>query len=104
MTDESLGEPINRLAVFNDLMLEMYYEEECLEHTYDAFLAEAGNTEWGKPNIDLIERPWRWQTCTEFGWYQTTNQVLSEEIGDIILLTVSLDRAHLWITFAFGVL
>ena len=20
-------------------------------------------------------RPWLWQTCTEFGWYQTTNQV-----------------------------
>ena len=73
MTDESLGDPLTRLAVFNDMMLEMY-EEECLEHTYAAFLADTGNTQWGDPTV-FTWRPWLWQTCTEFGWYQTTNQV-----------------------------
>ena len=59
--------------MFNDMMLEMN-AEECLDHTYDAFLADTGNTEWGDPTL-FTWRPWLWQTCTEFGWYQTTNQV-----------------------------
>ena len=88
MTDEGLGDPVDRfddeydldddddvvrLSVFNDMMLEMN-AEECLDHTYDAFLADTGNTEWGDPTL-FTWRPWLWQTCTEFGWYQTTNQV-----------------------------
>ena len=37
MTDESLGEAIDRLAVINDMMLEMN-GEECLDYTYESFL------------------------------------------------------------------
>ena len=37
MTDESLGEAIDRLAVINDMMLEMN-GEDCLEESYEAFL------------------------------------------------------------------
>ena len=43
MTDESLGSAVDRLAVFNDMMLEMN-GEECLDHTYDTFLQVSG--EW----------------------------------------------------------
>ena len=41
MTDESLGSAVDRLAVFNDMMLEMN-GEECLDHTYDTFLQVSG--------------------------------------------------------------
>ena len=37
MTDESLGEAVDRLAVINDMMLEMN-GEECLDYTYESFL------------------------------------------------------------------
>ena len=103
MTDESLGDPVTRLAVFNDMMLEMYYEKECLEHTYAGFLSVAGNTERGNTDVDLVERPWRWQTCTEFGWYQTTNQAFCEGLQATGYNTL-LDRPHIWIIFALGVL
>ena len=43
MTDESLGSAVDRLAVFNDMMLEMN-GEECLDHTYDTFLQVS--SEW----------------------------------------------------------
>ena len=92
MTDESLGSAVDRLAVFNDMMLEMN-GEECLDHTYDTFLQVSGavhtcnicdpdlqdiaSTAWNGPEVSFVFRPWLWQTCTEFGWYQTTNQVLS---------------------------
>ena len=73
MTDETLGEPLVRLAVVNDMMLEMN-GEECLDHTYATFLADITQTEWATDG-SFVWRPWLWQTCTEFGWYQTTNQV-----------------------------
>ena len=37
MTDASLGEAVDRLAVINDMMLEMN-GEECLDYTYESFL------------------------------------------------------------------
>ena len=90
MTDESLGSAVDRLAVFNDMMLEMN-GEECLDHTYDTFLQVSGavhtcntchsnlqdiaTTAWNGADVSFVFRPWLWQTCTEFGWYQTTNQV-----------------------------
>ena len=37
MTDEAQGEAIDRLAVINDMMLEMN-GEECLDYTYESFL------------------------------------------------------------------
>lgn len=72
MTDETLGDPVDRLAAVNEIMLEMS-GEECVDHTYDAFLQDLTNTNWAAGGIGW--RQWSWQTCTEFGWYQTTNQV-----------------------------
>merc|ERR1712107_609096 len=79
----------------NDMMLEMN-AEECLDHTYDAFLADTGNTEWG--DLTLITwRPWLWQTCTEFGWYQTTNQE-TQVYGS----SLPLEFFEQWCADAFG--
>jgi len=71
MTDESIGEPIKRLAAVNDVMLGSD-EDLCMDTSYASWLEYLSNTSWDGQNDGW--RQWIWQTCTEFGWYQTTNQ------------------------------
>merc|ERR1711936_1238285 len=94
MTDETLGDPVDRLAAVNEIMLEMS-GEECVDHTYDAFLQDLTNTNWAAGGIGW--RQWSWQTCTEFGWYQTTNQESS-----VYGSSLPLDFFERWCTDAFG--
>ena len=44
--DESLTDPVDRLAAVNEIMLEMS-GEECVYHTYQAFLQGLINTNIG---------------------------------------------------------
>merc|ERR1711872_693606 len=94
MTDESIGEPINRLATVNDVMLGSD-EDTCLDHTYDSFLAQLSETSWAGEGVGW--RQWVWQTCTEFGWYQTTNQD-----SGVYGHTLPLDFFEQWCQDAFG--
>jgi pimeloyl-ACP methyl ester carboxylesterase len=71
LTDETVGSPLERLAAVNTLMLSEA-GAECLDHTYEAFLNQITDVHWSGTGFDW--RPWLYQTCTEFGWYQTTNQ------------------------------
>jgi len=70
LTDESLGSPLERLGAVNTMMLGES-GEECLDHTYETFIAQLKDINC---RGSFCWRPWIWQTCTEFGWYQTTNQ------------------------------
>merc|ERR1711936_1557613 len=94
MTDESIGEPILRLAAVNDVMLGSD-ADTCLDHTYASFLAQLTETSWSGEGVGW--RQWIWQTCTEFGWYQTTNQ----ESG-VYGHTLPLDFFEQWCQDAFG--
>merc|ERR1711970_980508 len=94
MTDESMGEPILRLAAVNDVMLSMG-QDECLDHSYASYLSQLTNTTFGVSGVG--RRQWTWQTCTEFGWYQTTNQ----ESG-VYGHTLPLDFFEQWCQDAFG--
>jgi hypothetical protein len=67
LTDESLGDPLERLAAVNSLMLG---GGGCLDHTYETFLAQLTDTTC---RGSFCWRPWIWQTCTEFGWYQVAS-------------------------------
>ena len=80
LTDESLGSPLERLGAVNTMMLGEN-GEECLDHTYETFIAQVLQTrkEFLQTLVQLKDincrgsfcwRPWIWQTCTEFGWYQ----------------------------------
>merc|ERR1712002_375010 len=71
MTDETFASPLERLAVVNSMMLEEA-GEPCIMHDYESFLNIISNTKWSGHGVGY--RQWIWQTCTEFGWYQTTNQ------------------------------
>merc|ERR1711962_473143 len=46
--------------------------EPCIMHDYDSFLNIISDIHWSGHGVGY--RQWIWQTCTEFGWYQTTNQ------------------------------
>merc|ERR1712122_236422 len=70
LTDETLGSPLERLGAVNTMMLGEN-GEECLDHTYETFIAQLKDINC---RGSFCWRPWIWQTCTEFGWYQTTNQ------------------------------
>ena len=71
MTDESIGDPINRLAAVNDVMLGSD-EDLCMDTSYASWVAYLSNISWNGQSDGW--RQWIWQICTEFGWYQTTNQ------------------------------
>ena len=45
--------------------------QECLPHEYQGMLDFLGQLEYG---ITGGYRQWIYQTCTEFGWYQSSDQ------------------------------
>ena len=47
--------------------------------------------------MSFVWRPWLWQTCTEFGWYQTTNQA-EQKYGS----SLPLEFFEQWCADAFG--
>ncbi|XP_054258619.1 putative serine protease K12H4.7 [Macrosteles quadrilineatus] len=68
MVNESLGTPVIRYAAVNSLLLETNYES-CLDYTYENYLKEIKNTTWGATKG---ARQWTYQTCTEFGYFQSS--------------------------------
>ena len=88
MTKSAYGDPINRLAKImspgiiksnvsrkdNRLINRMSRMDTLLQNNidYNAQLAQMNSDKWlllGGSN----ERAWYWQTCTEFGYYQSTD-------------------------------
>ena len=47
--------------------------QECLNYTYQSMLDDLLETEWDK-SVQVGGRQWTYQTCAEFGWYQTSDQ------------------------------
>ena len=45
----------------------------CLNYTYESMLEDLAQTEWDQA-VQVGGRQWTYQTCSEFGWYQTTDQ------------------------------
>ena len=94
MTDTTLGSELHRFAAVNDLSLEIA-GAECLDVDYDQKgdtinedLGVNGNcvnavrmlqqTNYTDPASrvpgDVGNRQWFYQTCTQFGWYQSSDQ------------------------------
>ena len=72
MLKEHNGTPIEKLAKVNDFMLSAT-NQNCLDYSYDAMIGEMTNTHWDSA-AGVGGRQWTYQTCTEFGWYQSSNQ------------------------------
>ncbi|XP_014672876.1 PREDICTED: putative serine protease K12H4.7 isoform X2 [Priapulus caudatus] len=73
MVNETLGAPMLRYAAVNNLLLKVH-NETCQDFKYDKFIKEQQNVTWPEEG-GVGERPWMYQTCTEFGWYQSSDYV-----------------------------
>ncbi|XP_063840120.1 putative serine protease K12H4.7 [Scylla paramamosain] len=69
MRNKTLGSPYIRYATLNSLLLDVE-EEKCLDHTYRSMVKEMQSMDW-KDSVG--GRSWMYQTCTEFGFYQSSD-------------------------------
>ncbi|KAL1510018.1 hypothetical protein ABEB36_004676 [Hypothenemus hampei] len=72
ITNISTEKEINRLADFNSLML-VATHEECLDYKYSKMISEMKNESW-EATASEGGRQWFFQTCNEFGFYQTSDR------------------------------
>ncbi|XP_053672451.1 putative serine protease F56F10.1 [Anopheles nili] len=75
MMNQTMGAPVSRLAKVN-LMLLQSSNETCLDYLYDKTVQQMQNTSWESPTASGA-RQWTYQTCNEFGFYQTSNNASS---------------------------
>lgn len=71
MVNQTIGPPVNRLAKVNELLLSAY-DQKCLDYHYDKMVDMLRNTSWESEDAEG-GRQWTYQTCTEFGFYQTSD-------------------------------
>ncbi|XP_015607074.1 putative serine protease K12H4.7 [Cephus cinctus] len=70
LTNETIGVPVDRLAEMNNLIMKAN-GDKCLDFSYIKMIKELRNVTW---NNEAAEggRQWMYQTCTEFGFFQTS--------------------------------
>jgi len=76
MTNKSSGNELDRLAAINNQALER--PGGCLQVDYSTLVGQLQQADYNDPPNrvpgDVGNRPWFYQTCTEFGWYQSSSQ------------------------------
>ncbi|PSN56520.1 hypothetical protein C0J52_14786 [Blattella germanica] len=79
MTNESIGTPVHRYAAVNEMLLNDG-EENCLDYKYNKMINVLEQIDW---QCEAAEggRQWTYQTCTEFGFFQTSS-VSSDLFGN----------------------
>ncbi|XP_026500280.2 putative serine protease K12H4.7 [Vanessa tameamea] len=89
MITEPSGKPAYRkLAAFNSIILEKS-NQTCLDYSYDNMIEELRNVTWGSEGA----RQWMYQTCTEFGFYQTSSGEV-EVFGDFFPLSFFIQQCQ----------
>lgn len=73
MVNTSIGASVSRLAAVNDLLLNIS-NAKCLDYKYDKMIKEMKNSSLNS-SVSTGARQWTYQTCTEFGFYQTSNTI-----------------------------
>nr|XP_018897159.1 PREDICTED: putative serine protease K12H4.7 [Bemisia tabaci] len=87
MTDESIHCPVHRYAEVNKLLL-THFGQQCADHKYNSMVDYLRSTSYGLETNNF--RQWFYQTCTEFGWYQTSNNK-DDVFGDKIPVQYFID-------------
>ncbi|XP_030749283.1 putative serine protease F56F10.1 [Sitophilus oryzae] len=72
MTNTSLQSEITRLATFNSLLLNAT-NQTCLDFKYSKMIGELRNISWDSSQAEG-GRQWTFQTCNEFGFFQTSDK------------------------------
>ncbi|CAH0387264.1 unnamed protein product [Bemisia tabaci] len=75
--------PVHRHAAW----VKEIFGNTCWEHRYSKVVEELKIT---KPHEHMILRQWLYQTCTEFGWYQTSSKK-GETFGDQLRIDYYVD-------------
>ncbi|XP_061194515.1 putative serine protease F56F10.1 [Saccostrea echinata] len=90
MTDESTGSPVERYAKVNDLMLSTY-SQKCLDNSFNSMIKELQNVSW---NASASEggRQWMYQTCTEFGFFQSSDLGDTQPFGNFFDVNFSVQQ------------
>jgi len=77
MTDSKFGSELEKFVKVNDLSLQIA-DQNCLDADYDNKVNMLLNTSYSDPLSripgDVGNRQWFYQTCTQFGWYQSSDQ------------------------------
>ncbi|XP_065643422.1 putative serine protease K12H4.7 isoform X2 [Hydra vulgaris] len=73
MSDTQLGDPYIRYVAVNNLIMNTY-QQKCLDVSYEDYVESMKETDWGSSAAEG-GRQWLYQTCTEFGYYQTTDSI-----------------------------
>ncbi|XP_073954590.1 putative serine protease K12H4.7 [Choristoneura fumiferana] len=68
LTDDGDRPAYKKLAAFNSIMLDKS-NQTCMDYSYDNMIKDLRNTTWSPEGA----RQWTYQTCTEFGFYQTSS-------------------------------
>ncbi|CAH0598594.1 unnamed protein product [Chrysodeixis includens] len=68
LTNPALGNAVQRLANWTT---DQDWNKPCIESRYTQVLADHRDTNFDSE--DSVMRLWTYQTCVEFGWYQTTS-------------------------------
>ncbi|XP_060655457.1 putative serine protease K12H4.7 [Drosophila nasuta] len=62
---------VTRLSKINNLLLNVT-QTTCLDYKYDKMISDIKDVSWDSANAIEDSRQWYYQTCTEFGFYQTS--------------------------------
>ncbi|XP_068624539.1 LOW QUALITY PROTEIN: putative serine protease F56F10.1 [Battus philenor] len=68
LTDVNVSDPSERLA---NWITQQSWTQPCIQASYAAQVAAHTNTSYDAQQA--VMRLWTYQTCVEYGWYQTTN-------------------------------
>jgi len=77
LVNRSEGSELHQFADINDMSLKMA-NSTCLDVDYKSKISLLKKTDYKDPGTripgDVGNRQWFYQTCTEFGWYQSSDQ------------------------------
>ena len=79
MLNETIGDAFDRYVVVNQEVLETY-EQDCLDASYSDFIDEMRMTDWNE-SAAVGGRQWTYQTCVEFGFFQSTDDSKNQPFG-----------------------
>ncbi|XP_020629406.1 putative serine protease K12H4.7 isoform X3 [Orbicella faveolata] len=89
MNDNDIGDPLARYAKVNSLILQTY-GANCLDSSYNNLIASLRNTSWSS-SASEGGRQWMYQTCTEFGFFQTSDSD-KQPFGNLFPLKYSIQQ------------
>ncbi|EYC11990.1 hypothetical protein Y032_0048g1549 [Ancylostoma ceylanicum] len=81
-------DPLTKLQAVNVYMAQLHGDFKYTDNSYDDMIKYLRREEFDGENFDSGARSWTWQTCTEFGYYQTTDGGPKGIFGDVTPLSV----------------